>query len=159
MFVPKASLQWFTVRRESPSRLFLTSFFVHQGGKAFITVLYRILWVSVWPSLYVIMRFAGCEQATPYDAPVWLFTVAVRKQAVTNENKCPNGREKKNVKKQNENICLFLKTNTMMLGAMLAAAWGCSVHRIVILTELNWLKILLRWVTLWWSSQLASAGF
>lgn len=84
---------------ESPHRVsFSQAFIVHQGGKAFITVLYRILWVSVWPSLYVIMRFAGCEQATAYDAPVWLFTVAVRKQAVANENKCPDGREKKMLK-------------------------------------------------------------
>lgn len=101
LFVPKTVPQvWDDILwEESPHHVsFSHAFIVRQGGKAFTTVLYRILGVSVWPSPCVITRFAGCEQASQQDAPVRLFTVTVRKQADANENRALTEERKKYTK-------------------------------------------------------------
>lgn len=98
LFVPKTVPQvWDDILwEESPHHVsFSHAFIVRQGGKAFTTVLYRILGVSVWPSPCVITRFAGCEQASQQDAPVRLFPVTVRKQAVANKNRALTEERKK----------------------------------------------------------------
>lgn len=118
---------------------FSHAFIVRQGGKAFTTVLYRILGVSVWPSPCVITRFAGCEQASQPDAPDVIIYSSCEKTGSCKRKHGPDRKgEKKYIQKQTnrqcENICLLSKANTKMLGDTLAAAWGCCVNFTVITT-------------------------